>query len=137
MTMWSSLEEDFFFDQREFIIWPKLEKQKQISFVNAFLSLTFIYCRAEIEPEDVGEKHLVIKTTTQLTQKMWRGVVNERGFVEKRMYRTQLSFCLFTYSHTLPASRTSRDLVVSAVIVKKGGDGVFFSQFLCLFFRKT
>jgi len=37
---------------------PKLEKQKQIIFVNAFLSLTFIYCGAEIEP-DVGEKHLV------------------------------------------------------------------------------
>lgn len=100
------IEEDFFFDQNEFIIWPKLEKQKQISFVNAFLSLTFIYCRAEIEPEDVGEKHLVIKTTTQLTQKMWWGVVNERGFVKKECTEHNFHFvCLHTATHCQPLER--------------------------------
>jgi hypothetical protein len=60
------------------ILAKKLEKQKQISFVNVFLSLTFIYCRAETEP-DVWEKTSRHITTIQLTQKMvgW-GKVNER-----------------------------------------------------------
>jgi len=47
------------FRPREFNFGQKLEKQKQISFVNVFLSLTFIYCGAETEP-DVWKKHLDI-----------------------------------------------------------------------------
>jgi len=47
------------FRPREFNFGQKLEKQKQITFVNVFLSLTFIYCGAETEP-DVWKKHLDI-----------------------------------------------------------------------------